>query len=388
LMFLIRRAKPEDLDIILKLSKTVHFINLPADKDIIAEKIRRSRHSFAAAATGNDVGLAPEPGSAVSDSPVFIFVMEDSETGNCVGCSMVVSRMGGPGHPNLSFMLEKRERFSKDLQTGATHTVARLYKDESGPSEIGGLILGPSFRRHPQRLGKQLSLVRFHMMGLFRQYFSDRILAEMMAPISADGRSVFWDALGRRFINLAYDEADRFCQHSREFMTSLLPEEDIYLTLLPAEARRVVGQVGPDTEPAKRMLEQIGFQYTGRIDPFDGGPHLEAHTDAIELVRHTRWAGFGGVTKLSDATERGFVSTLDDQGNFRCLHCRFAEGKNRSLLLPKQVVEMLEVEEGARLGLTELDLTRRTANAVTAAKKRRSGKKKAAGGKSKARVRS
>ena len=54
-------------------------------------------------------------------------------------------------------------------------------------------------------------------------------------------------------------EADKFCQYSREFMTSLLPRDEIFLTLLPPEARALIGQVGTDTAPARRMLEELGF---------------------------------------------------------------------------------------------------------------------------------
>ena len=38
------------------------------------------------------------------------------------------------------------------------------------------------------------------------------------------------------------------------------------------------------------MLREIGFTYAHRIDPFDGGPHFQARTDAITLVRQTRRA--------------------------------------------------------------------------------------------------
>src|SRR5690606_10809340 len=135
----------------------------------------------------------------------------------------------------------KREFFSKSLQTGTSHIVARLHADESGPTEIGGLILQPASRGH--RLGRFLSLVRFHLMGLHREMFADRVLAEMMAPITLDGRNMLWEYLGRRFIPLSYTEADMHCQRSREFISALLPQEDIYLSLLPPEARDVVGRV-------------------------------------------------------------------------------------------------------------------------------------------------
>ena len=97
--------------------------------------------------------------------------------------------------------------------------------------------------------------MRFHYVGLHQDQFSDHMIAEMMGPLTPDGRSLFWEALGRKFINLSYAEADRFCQTSREFMLSLLPREEIYLSLLPPEARQVVGEVGADTRPARRMLE-------------------------------------------------------------------------------------------------------------------------------------
>lgn len=359
-MFLIRRTKPDDIDTLLKLAKTVHFINLPADKEIIAEKVRRARISFRAAANGEEIDLEAADGSAASRSPLFMFTIEDIETGNCLGTSMVVSKMGGPGYPNLSFTLRRKEMFSRDLQYGVIHVVARLTMDESGPSEIGGLILGPTFRRHPAKLGKQLSLIRFHYIGLHREYFADRILAEMMAPITSDGRNLFWDALGRLFINLSYEEADKFCQHSREFMTSLLPTEDIYLTLLPPEATKVVGQVGRDTEPARRMLENLGFKYTGRIDPFDGGPHLEAVTDEIQIIRDTRRTEFAGACRASEAKTEGFVSLEDEAGEFRAIHTTVAESADgSSIRLTKEVANLLEAAPGAVLGYTPIPIFRR-----------------------------
>ena len=40
-MFIIRQAKVEDVPTLLKLAKMVHFINLPADSDLLAAKIRK-----------------------------------------------------------------------------------------------------------------------------------------------------------------------------------------------------------------------------------------------------------------------------------------------------------------------------------------------------------
>lgn len=383
-MFLIRQARPADLPILLKLARMVHFINLPADKDVIAERIRRSRASFDGARTGQPEtnGGAGDAGLLDGRTPVFMFVMEESSTGNALGTSSVIARMGTPGNPNIGMQLRRRELFSTDLQQGVTHVTAQVFLDEDGPTEIGGLIVGPSYRGHPLKLGMQLSLVRFHYIGLHRQRFQDRLLAEMMAPLTPDGGNTLWEYLGRRFINLTYAEADRFCAYSREFMMSLLPREEIYLTLLPPEARALIGQVGPETKPARAMLEKLGFAYHDRIDPFDGGPHLEAATDAIQMVRDTRRAPVAGVCEESETTHIGFVSVDgarvgEGEPEFRALYTGYRDAQGGGVLLPEAALGALGCERGDSVGLTPMPTGRkptRAAGSRDAARSARSSK--------------
>lgn len=364
-MFLIRQARPDDVESLQRLARMVHFINLPADKDVLAEKIRWSRESFRAARHGeaardvSSVEGLKRLGGAAGSSPQFMFVIEDPQTGSPLGASAIIAQMGTPGHPNLSLRLRRREFFSRDLQTGATHVTAQLEFDEAGPTEIGALIVAPSYRGHAEKLGKQLSLIRFHYIGLHRERFQERLLAEMMAPISTDGRNTFWEYFGRRFINLTYDEADRFCHKSREFMTSLLPHEEIYLTLLPAEARSLVGRVGEETLPARRMLESLGFKYEDRVDPFDAGPHLEAKTDEVSLVRDTREAEIAGECDQAEAAVRAFLSVDPIGGEteeFRAVLCACAPGENGSnVRAPAEALRALGVASGANVGFTPVE---------------------------------
>lgn len=358
-MFFLRETQPSDLDTLYKLARMVHFINLPADKDVIGEKIARSRACFLSAATGEKARFNPSlDGSAVKGSPLYMFSLIDSDSQTCHGTAMIIAKMGYPGNPNLSFEVSTKHFFSKDLGQGTSHLVLKLHLDETSPTEIGGLILTPSMRKHPERLGKQLSLVRFHFMGLHPELFSERVIAEMMPPMAADGRSVFWEALGRRFINLSYIEADMFCQHSREFMVSLLPREEIYATLLPPEARQVIGQVGPDTKPAKKMLEDIGFRFKDRVDPFDGGPHIEARLEDISLVKATQPDLFAGPCPASQCKKHGFVSVLHEDGRFRAVHTPYTalESGSRAIRLPKEAMQTLMLEAGMPIGVTPLNL--------------------------------
>lgn len=366
-MFSIRPARVEDIPTLVKMARTVHFTNLPADREIIYGKVMHSRESFLRAAGGGEdrlerlraeeakrlngqAGMSGLSG-ATRTGDLFMFVLEDTENGVCLGTSQIIARMGGPGNPNFSFKLEKRQFFSESLQTGTSHIVARLHADETGPTEIGGLILQQSSRG--AKLGRFLSQVRFHFMGLHRGVFADRVIAEMMAPITLDGQNMLWEYLGRRFIPLSYSEADKHCQRSREFISALLPKEDIYLSLLPPEARDVVGRVGDETVPARRMLEKLGFKYLDKIDPFDGGPHLEAATDQISVVKGTHRAELSAAA-ASSCTDHAFVSVLGEDGDFRAVEADVCLDGKRGLGMPKQLMAELGWEAGMTVGVTPI----------------------------------
>ncbi len=375
-MYLIRRAKLTDTPTLHKLAKMVHFINLPPDKDIIQAKIVHSRNTFLKAAgveEGYDPEIVPEEvsravksnkslgglGATTHESDLFMFVLEDTESGQPLGSSQVLAKMGGKGSPNVSFKLSQKHFFSKSLQTGTSHMVAELYLDESSPTEIGGLILQPSFRGHKKKLGLFLSMVRFHMIGLHRSLFADRVLAEMMAPITSEGDSLLWDYLGRRFVPLSYDEADRFCQYSREFITSLLPKEPIYLSLLPPNARAVVGEVHSETKSARKMLERLGFEYRNFVDPFDGGPHLDALTDSILPVAHTSRRTATAAVPASRCTEMCIVSRSDSDGEFRAIHEKVCLIDEDSIGLTSEFMKALEIEKGDTVGVTPMNFLAR-----------------------------
>ncbi len=387
-MYLIRRAKLSDTPTLHKLAKMVHFINLPPDKDIIQAKIVHSRNTFLKAA-GVEEGYEPEVvpeevsravksdkslgglGATTHESDLFMFVLEDTESGMPLGSSQVLAKMGGQGSPNVSFKLSQKHFFSKSLQTGTSHMVAELYLDESAPTEIGGLILQPSFRGHKKKLGLFLSMVRFHMIGLQRSMFADRVLAEMMAPITSEGDSLLWDYLGRRFVPLSYDEADRFCQYSREFITSLLPKEPIYLSLLPPNARAVVGEVHTETRSARKMLERLGFEYRNFVDPFDGGPHLDARTDDILPVAHTNRRTATEAVAASRCTEMCIVSRLDSDGEFRAIHEKVCLIDDETIGLTKECMRALEIDKGDMVGVTPMNfLTKPQGKAMKDTKKK------------------
>ncbi|MBL0920986.1 MAG: arginine N-succinyltransferase [Phycisphaerales bacterium] len=358
-MFLIRQAKPTDQDALLKWAKMVHFTNLPADPREIAKRIEWSQACFQAVSRGEPVGAVRRGrvGGAGGDSPRFMFVAEDMHTRKPIGTSAIIAKMGSPGSPNYSFQLRRHDFWSEDLKTGAQHMTVKLVADEDGPTEIGGLIVAPDARA--AGVGRVISFVRFHFMALHRELFEDRVLAEMMAPISDDGQSFFWESFGRRFINRSYKEADLFSQRSREFIAALFPREEVYLSLLPADAVQVVAQVGEETKPARAMLERVGFRHLDRVDPFDGGPHLECDTDQILPVKATRRADLLGAAPAGRARREALVSVERPGGSdepFLAALAPIAESADGSgVRLPAEAMKALRAEPGMTIGVMPMD---------------------------------
>lgn len=271
-MFILRSVRTEDLKDLYKLSQMMVFINLPADEDMISNKIKSSIKSF-------------NNPSAELFKNYYIFVLEDKSTNEILGVSMIHAQHGTEDEPHFYLSVGQESKFSNTINTGFVHGTLKLGLDYNGPTEIGGLILNPDFRGHKEKLGKQLSFVRFLYMARNQDRFKPMVHSELMPPFDKNGNSPLWEAIGRKFLNMNYVEADILSRSNKEFILSLFPSENIYQTLLPMEAREAIGKVGKETEPVKKMLESIGFKYTFEVDPFDGGPHYRCPLKEIKPIK-------------------------------------------------------------------------------------------------------
>jgi arginine N-succinyltransferase len=248
------------------------FINLPPDEELISSKIESSIKSF------------HHPSKRLWEN-YYIFVLEDEDQNEVLGVSMIHAQHGTDEEPHFYLTVGQESKFSQTINTGFVHGTLKLGIDTNGPTEIGGLILDPDYRGHKEKLGKQLSFVRFLYMATNPERFKPMVHSELMPPLDKYGNSPLWEAVGRRFLNMNYHEADILSRKNKEFILSLFPSENIYQTLLPMEARESIGKVGKETEPVKKMLESIGFKYTFEVDPFDGGPHYRCPLKDIRPIK-------------------------------------------------------------------------------------------------------
>ena len=275
LPFVLRDAQPSDLDELLRLSRILDSINLPTERPELKAAIGRSRRSFA--------GRAGDPNEGL-----YIFVAEERRSGRPVGGSMIIAKHGTPESPHYFLEMVSDERYSKTLRKMFRHTYLHLRHSMDGPTEIGGLIVDPRLRRHPARLGTQLSFVRFLYMALHRDRFAAEVIAEMKPPLTRKGENRFWQCYGARVTGLTFREADRMSTKDKEFIPALFPSAPIYTCMLPIDVQREIGQVGRETVGAVRLLERIGLRFLDQIDPFDAGPYYGARLDDVTLVRETR----------------------------------------------------------------------------------------------------
>ncbi len=274
-MMLFRPVRENDLDDIIRLASRagVGMTSLPNDPVRLAARIQRSVETFDGKLSRGQQG--------------FLFVLEDTHVGRVVGVSAIEVAVG-LDEPFYNFRLQRTVRASKELGVYKNQELLNLSYDHTGHSELCTLFLDPEYQKN--RNGLFLSKARFLFIAAFRELFSPHLFAELRGRSDEQGNSPFWDALGHHFFDIPFADADRLTGTGmKTFIAELMPAYPIYVSLLPENARAVIGEVHANTSPARAILEKEGFSWRGSVDIFDAGPVLEAETDAIRAVRESQF---------------------------------------------------------------------------------------------------
>jgi arginine N-succinyltransferase len=326
-MFLVRESQAGDLDQILKVAEHLDSYNLPFDREAIKEILERSAAAFA--------GTIPESERS------FTFVVENHDTGEIVGTSMLYAQHGTRSSPHVYLDVLQDEHYSETLGKYMVHQALLIGYNYNGPTEIGGLILLPEYRGHAESLGKLVSFARFLYIAMNRSVFRDEVLSELLPQLEEDGTSRMWKHFGKRFTGLPYREADRLSKDNKEFIKSLFPQGMVHTSLFPKEVRDEIGQVGEQTKGVQKMLTDIGFRYANQIDPFDGGPHFSARTDEITLVANATRHTFSGSGEQDESADRHLVACAPSEGHgFRACWTTLKSSQGELQLAP-EVAEVL-----------------------------------------------
>jgi arginine N-succinyltransferase len=160
-----------------------------------------------------------------------------------------------------------------------------------------------------------------------------------------DGRSPFWEGLGRHFFSIDYDRAEHIVgMGNKSCIAELMPKHPIYTMLLSDEARAVIGNVHPQTRPALHLLEQEGFRYHGYIDIFDGGPTVETSRTDIRSVRESTL--FRSRIGLPTGATQTWLVANTRLADYRCLLASLAPIDGELALTP-EMAAALGIDVGA-----------------------------------------
>ena len=289
-MFIIRPIQAKDIDGLMELlEKSGHGLtSLPRDPEVLKRRIRMSERSFAHR-------------EEVPRGEDYLFVMEELFTGKIVGVCAIISKIGG-FEPYYFYRVEKTHHESKLIHVKNDITSLHFHFIHNGPAEICSLYLHPEYRNAQN--GRFLSLSRFLFIAENRKYFEDQVIAEMRGMVNDSGHSPFWDAVGKNFFKIDFPTADYLSVKNKKFIEEMMPKTPIIANLLPEDAEFVIGKVHPNTEPAKRILEQEGFRFSGLVGIFEPGPVLIADLDNIRSIRESV------VGEIAEITDKTFKSEI------------------------------------------------------------------------------
>jgi arginine N-succinyltransferase len=249
----------------------IGFTSLPVNDDLLHRKVDRAQEAFTKA-------NVTQPGDES-----YLFVMEDTSTGEVVGTSGIEAAVG-IDDAFYHYHLSKVVHASRELNIHNTVEILTFCNDYTGVTEICTLFLREQARGGIN--GRFLSKVRFLFMMEHRERFSETIIAEMRGVSDEEGRSPFWEWLETHFFSMDFPTADYLTGiGNKVFIAELMPKYPIYVNLLSKEAQAVIGQVHDKTRPALQLLEGEGFSCRGYVDIFDAGPTVEVNLSHIRTAQ-------------------------------------------------------------------------------------------------------
>lgn len=323
---LIRPALEEDLPALAELVRSAgaSLTSLPPDAARLASRLAASRASF--------------EGRAEKADETYLFVLEDE--GRLAGVCGIDAAVG-LRQAWYSYRVGLTVHASQELGVFTQTPTLFLSNDHTGQSELCSLLLHPAHRR--SGAGAFLSKSRFLFMAEHRARFAARVIAELRGVLDADGRSPFWEGLGRHFFSMDFSRADYLTGIGKKsFVAELMPKYPLYTKLLSPEAQAVIGQTHAETAPARRLLEQEGFRYEGLVDIFDAGPVIECEVDDVGAVRRSRHY------RVADGQPEGRARWLVSNTAFADFRVALVEGgpEGDAFALPPATRQALGVGEG------------------------------------------
>jgi arginine N-succinyltransferase len=334
---IIRPVRATDLEAVLELTRRggTGLTNLPPDRDTIQRRIASAEQAL-------------EDEQVRAGGAAIMLVTELG--GRIVATGMIFPRVGAEW-PFHSYRITRQASLCRPLARSSAQRLLNPANDFDGETEVGGLFVDPGMRG--MALGQLMARSRYMFMATHRGWFGQRVIAELRGYQDESGRSPVWEAIGRYFYNMEFDEADRTgAIHGNQFIADLGPRYPIYISMLPRAAQEALGRPHDDGRPALAMLLTEGFRDEGYVDIFDGGPTVVAPIDSVATISSSR------VTRYLGDSESG-AKALIAAGfgkDFRLVR-GLATIEGDEVRLDPASSRLLRVDQGDMLRVTRLEMT-------------------------------
>ena len=328
-MLVVRAIKASDLDALLELATQVGsgMTTLKPDRKMLGHRVEVAVASFAQT-------IPPEQRD-------YMFVMEDISCGRLAGVCAIKGAVG-LDEPFYNYRIGTLVHSSHELNIFTRMDTLYLSNDLTGATELCSLFLHADYRTGNN--GKWLSKSRFLFIAQFPELFTEKLIAEMRGYQAEDGRSPFYEGLGRHFFKMDFNHVDHLTALGKKsFIAELMPRQPMYVAYLPEDAQQVIGKVHDSTAPARRLLEQEGMHFEGYIDIFDAGPVLQARVSELRAMRDSALLTVEPGEEGEDA-EPLLVSNTD-MSDFRMIVANAAPGGGK-LSLTKAQMKLLNCSSG------------------------------------------
>ena len=273
-MIIVRPVQAVDIDAILELAKLAYpgMTTLPPDREVLQEKIDNSVQSIKNT-------LSNENGAS------YFLVMQDTLSKQIIGTAAIIASLGIQDD-FYSYKIDQVSHRCRELEKHNVFQTLSLSNHFQGFAEVATLYLHEDFREGGN--GKFLAQSRYLFMAQFRDRFPTNVMADLRGRFDSKGRSAFWDAIGSKFFDMDYAEADLYSgTNGNQFISDLMPKYPIYVNMLPTAAQEVIGKPNIVGEAALKMLEKEGFEWHGYIDIFDAAPSVDTKIDDVVSIRES-----------------------------------------------------------------------------------------------------
>lgn len=223
---IVRPVRSSDLPALIELARstgTTGLTTLPANEERLGHRVGWAEKSFRGEAERGDTD--------------YLFVLENDE-GLVVGISAIAGAVG-LREPWYNYRVGLTVSASQELKIYREIPTLFLANDLTGNSELCSLFLRSDHRSGLN--GRLLSRARMLFIAEFPELFGKKIIAEMRGMSDEQGRSPFWESLGRHFFKMEFSQADYLTGvGNKSFIAELMPKFPLYTCFLSEAARDVI----------------------------------------------------------------------------------------------------------------------------------------------------